>query len=71
MWVRGDGSNISLCGAYNRGEKEGCKLGKHLAKAPPAMAKTKLFNKLKAERGKPNCPPSGPAPPDNVQATGG
>ena len=69
LWVRKDGSNVSLCGNYNKGHRDKCSLGKHLAKPTAAMKKTKLFNRLKKERGEPNCPASGPAPPTKPAST--
>ena len=40
-------------------------MGKHVAPAdiPEEMKKTKLYAKLLAERGRPNCPKHGPKPP--------
>ena len=68
LFVKTDGSNVSLCASYNKGKQ--CPFGPHLLKVTPAMAKTKLFARLKAERGPPNVPPGGPAPPNKLNAAG-
>ena len=62
MWVKSDGT--SYCSGYNAGKIDGCRCGKHIAAGTPEMRGTKLFAKLKAERGRPNAQKQAPKPPD-------
>ena len=55
-WVKPDGT--SLCWAFNKGKD--CKNGPHQVEPTKAMKQTRLFNRLKAEHGPPNCPANGP-----------
>ena len=59
LWVKKDGT--SLCANFNKGVE--CWKGPHLAKVTPEMGSTNLYARLKAEHGKPNCPPGGPKKP--------
>ena len=56
----------SLCHSFNTGKE--CKNGNHVLKCTDAMRNTKLYNRLNAERGKPNAAQNPPKPP---QAAGG
>ena len=64
LWVKKDGT--SVCWKYAAGKH--CPNGKHLTKPTEAMKGTKVFAKLKAERGAPNVPAKGPKPPVKAES---
>ena len=66
LWVNKK-TGASLCYAYNLGKE--CKDGKHVKpeQCTKQMKETKLYHRLVAERGNPNCPPKGPAAPTKLE----
>ena len=61
LWVKPGKDKISCCKFFNQGKE--CPLGKHVTQCTAKMKETNLYNRLVDQKGQPNVPKGGPAPP--------